>query len=107
MRKLRISMNELDDRIGDLLSMEDTLAEVRKIKLVGILRRGLGRQEPGDFSESAALDGIAARMSILMKARLDHGNKKDLMIAIMPDTSPRGEAAAVWRTYKQPELPAR
>jgi len=95
--------DHIDDRIEGLFFMGEALVDVERIKLVGTLRRGLGREEHGDFSDSAVFEDIAWNMPGLMETRAVHGTMNDLHITIMPDTSPESEAAAVWHTYKQPD----
>lgn len=48
-------------------------------------------------------DRIAHYIPELMSYRLQDGNTKSLDVALLPDTTPEGEAAGYWHTYRQPK----
>jgi hypothetical protein len=91
--------NGLDDRIRGILGDSTATVSVDSVRLVGLLR-----QSPDDslglFSETVALETIAQSSGQTMWRRGYYHNNKDLKLAILPDTSPASEAAAVWHTYK-------
>lgn len=95
--------NRLDKTIDATFMDVDALIEIERIKLVGLLPRGKGRKRHGHLLESVTFERIERHIPDIRESRGEEGNKKDLMVGIMPDTTPEGEAAAVWRTYKQPE----
>lgn len=84
------------------------LVQIYRLKLVGSLHRH-DHSDPDDpslhrnYTDTEAFNEISRLVSDLMEHRLLHGNRTDLKIAIVPDTSLESEDAAAWRTYKQPE----
>ena len=83
------------------------LVQIDRLRLVGLL---LGHDsDPDDpslhrnYTGTEAFNEISRLVSHLMEHRLLHGNRSDLKIGIVPDTSLESEDAAAWHTYKQPE----
>ena len=75
--------------------------DVHTLKIIGILPKS-GHHE--GLTEAQVFKLMKPDVKLWMENRLAHGNSDPVRIAILADPSPEGEAAAIWRTHKQPKV---
>jgi hypothetical protein len=81
------------------------LYQIDSLRLIGIIKSSeCDDVHPYHWFEQRILAGVPDAMVGLMDERLKAGNKRDFSITIMPDTTPKSEAEAVWHTFKVPEV---
>jgi hypothetical protein len=77
--------------------------DIHTLRIIGILPGPKSREV---VTAAQVLELMESTIEYWMKDRLNSGNLDPVKIAILSDPSPEGEAAAVWRTYHQPEVQA-
>lgn len=85
--------------IRNIFDQHQSIVDIQCLKLVGLILIPATRID----ITLVVLHHIAKHIRKTMIARLHHGNTADLRVGLLADTSPEGEAAAVWRTYKAPQ----
>jgi len=84
--------------IRNIFNQHQSIVDIQCIKLVGLILIPATRID----ITLVVFEYIAKHIRKTMIARLHHGNTADLRVGLLADTSPEGEAAAVWRTYNAP-----
>lgn len=89
-------------RITQLLRDNISLDDGDEVEIIGMLVPIREQYPEKVTSVAAALD--EQEIHIAMSRRLAEGDFRDLHIAIMADSTTKGQAAAVCSTYKRPEV---
>jgi len=85
--------------IRNIFDQHQSIVNIQCLKLVGLILIPATRID----ITLVVFDHITNHIRKTMIARLHHGNTADLRVGLLADTSPEGEAAAVWCTYKAPQ----
>jgi len=93
--------DRLDERIAKVFKNGQALTDVERIRLVGLHQPGLLPPRLAHV-DALAITDVEGWADLILMTRSANGNRKDLKIAILPDTSPESETAAIWHTYRQP-----